>query len=64
MVHLSDVHGKYWTFKEAGIEEIYFDNTHANNWCIIVVNGARIKTFKWALALALPHVTEDMPLKL
>lgn len=64
MIHLTDIYGKTWLFRERSIEGLYFDNSHPNNWVILQVGQAKIKTYRWALAVALPHLIEEMPLKL
>ena len=64
MIRINDVYGKGWTFDETDIDEIFFDNSHPNNWCVIVANGSRIKTYRSDLAVVLPKVIEDMALKI
>ena len=64
MIQITDQHGKLWSFQEEDIEEFYFDNVEPNNWAVITVNGVPIKFSKAELAKAIPHVFEEMDIKI
>jgi len=63
MIHLADIHGKTWVFRERSVVGIHIDSPNPDKLVTVIVGPQRIKTSILTLSKVMPQLLEDIDIK-